>query len=144
MAIREAQKLVPQPKIIVFASFQFDPEAAKDIDETKWPNVTLLKVQMNTDLLTEDLKKKRSSNESFLLIGQPDVDLVKVEGGNIASLSTASTITTLRLASSSPAVLKRSPCGCSIPIMMAVACSHARSSSRCQVIKRDGQSSQRI
>ena len=81
LAIREAQKLVPQPKMIVFASFQFDPEAAKDIDETKWPNVTLLKVQMNTDLLTEDLKKKRSSNESFLLIGQPDVDLEKVEGG---------------------------------------------------------------
>ncbi len=73
MAIEEAQKLVPKPKIIVFASFQFDPEAAKDIDETDWPGVTLLKVQMNTDLLTEDLKKKRSSNESFWLIGQPDV-----------------------------------------------------------------------
>jgi len=26
--------LVPKPQIIIFAAFQFDPEAAKDIDET--------------------------------------------------------------------------------------------------------------
>jgi adenine-specific DNA-methyltransferase len=80
-AIQEAQRLVPQPKIVVFASFQFDPEASKDIDETKWPGVTLLKAQMNVDLLTEDLKKKRSSNESFWLIGQPDVKLMKIKEG---------------------------------------------------------------
>ena len=73
LAIEEGRKLVPRPKIIVFAAFQFDPEAAKDIDETSWPGVTLLKAQMNADLLTEDLKKKRTSNESFWLIGQPDV-----------------------------------------------------------------------
>lgn len=35
LAIEEARSLVPKPKIIVFAAFQFDPEAAKDIDETK-------------------------------------------------------------------------------------------------------------
>ena len=35
-AIEEAQTLVPKPRVIVFAAFQFDPEAAKDIDETKW------------------------------------------------------------------------------------------------------------
>ncbi len=58
LAIEEAQTLVPKPKMIVFAAFQFDPEAAKDIDETNWPGVTLLKVQMNTDLLTDDLKKE--------------------------------------------------------------------------------------
>ena len=46
LAIEEAQSLVPNPKIIVFAAFQFDPEAAKDIDETIWPDVTLLKAQM--------------------------------------------------------------------------------------------------
>ncbi len=79
LAIEEAQRLVPKPKIIVFTSFQFDPEAAKDIDETDWPGVTLLKVQMNTDLLTDDLKKKRASNESFWLIGQPDVKVEKVK-----------------------------------------------------------------
>ena len=73
LAIGEAHKLVPKPTRVVFAAFQFDPEASKDIDETNWPGVTLLKAQMNVDLLTEDLKKKRASNESFWLIGQPDV-----------------------------------------------------------------------
>jgi len=81
LAIEEAQTLVQKPKIIVFAAFQFDPEAAKDIDETDWPGVMLLKVQMNADLLTEDLKKKRASNESFWLIGQPDIVLKKVKDG---------------------------------------------------------------
>jgi adenine-specific DNA-methyltransferase len=80
-AIEEAQTLVPKPRIIVFASFQFDPEAAKDIDETDWPGVTLLKAQMNADLLTEDLKKKRASSESFWLIGQPDVRLAEITEG---------------------------------------------------------------
>ena len=81
-AIEEAQTLVPKPKIIVFAAFQFDPEAAKDIDETNWPGVTLLKAQMNADLLTDDLKKKRASNESFWLIGQPDVRIERVAKGD--------------------------------------------------------------
>ncbi|MFH1738083.1 MAG: DNA methyltransferase [bacterium] len=80
-AIEEAQTLVPKPKLIVFAAFQFDPEAAKDIDETNWPGVTLLKAQMNADLLTDDLKKKRASNESFWLIGQPDVRLERIAKG---------------------------------------------------------------
>jgi adenine-specific DNA-methyltransferase len=82
MAIEEASRLVPKPKLVVFAAFQFDPEAAKDIDETNFPGVTLLKAQMNTDLLTEDLKKKRASNESFWLIGQPDVRLEKIKSGD--------------------------------------------------------------
>ena len=80
-AIQEAQTLVPRPKIIVFAAFQFDPEAAKDIDETTWSGVTLLKAQMNPDLLTDDLKKKRTNNESFWLIGQPDVSLRRIGEG---------------------------------------------------------------
>ena len=84
LAIEEARSLVPKPKIIVFAAFQFDPEAAKDIDETNWPGMTLLKAQMNADLLTEDLKKKRASNESFWLIGQPDVQAKKIDKGDEA------------------------------------------------------------
>ena len=80
-AIEEAQSLVPRPKIIVFAAFQFDPEAAKDIDETNWPGVTLLKAQMSADLLTDDLKKKRAGNESFWLVGQPDVELERIATG---------------------------------------------------------------
>ena len=79
LAIDDAQTLVPKPKMIIFVAMQFDPEAAKDIDELKWPNVTILKVEMNKDLLTEDLKKKRSSNESFWLVGQPDVELQKTK-----------------------------------------------------------------
>jgi adenine-specific DNA-methyltransferase len=80
-AIEEAQTLVPKPKLIVFAAFQFDPEGAREIDETNWPGVTLLKAQMNADLLTEDLKKKRASNESFWLIGQPDVRMERISKG---------------------------------------------------------------
>ena len=80
-ALEEAGLLKPAPKMVVFATFQFDPEAAKDIDETQWPGMTLLKVQMNTDLLTEDLKKKRASNESFWMIGQPDVEVRQVKKG---------------------------------------------------------------
>ena len=80
-AIEEAQTLVPKPKVIVFAAFQFDPEAAKDVDETNWPGVALLRAQMNADLLTEDLKKKHASNESFWLIGQPDVRVQRVAKG---------------------------------------------------------------
>ena len=81
LAIEEAQHLVPSPKMIIFAAFQFDPEASKDIDETHWPGVKLLKAQMNADLLTDDLKKKRASNESFWLIGQPDVEVERIEEG---------------------------------------------------------------
>jgi len=81
LALEEASTLVPKPKIVLFAAFQFDPEASKDIDETRWPGVTLLKAQMNADLLTEDLKKKRASNESFWLIGQPDVEVSKALDG---------------------------------------------------------------
>ena len=80
-AIEEAGHLIPKPKIIVFAAFQFDPEAAKDIDEMHWQGVTLLKAQMSADLLTDDLKKKRAGNESFWLIGQPDVELERITTG---------------------------------------------------------------
>jgi adenine-specific DNA-methyltransferase len=81
LALQDAEKLVPKPRLVIFAAFQFDPEAAKDIDETNWPGVSLVKVQMNADLLTDDLKKKRSSNESFWLIGQPDVRLETIKTG---------------------------------------------------------------
>ena len=76
-ALDEAEKQRPTPQIIIFAAFQFDPTAANLIDETNWGGVTLLKAQMNTDLMTDDLKKKRSSDQSFWLIGQPDVELIK-------------------------------------------------------------------
>jgi adenine-specific DNA-methyltransferase len=79
MAMREAGELFPRPKMIVFCAFAFDPEAAKDIDATK--GITALKAQMNTDLLTEDLKKNRASNQSFWLMGQPEVEVRQTKDG---------------------------------------------------------------
>jgi adenine-specific DNA-methyltransferase len=81
LALDEARTLKPKPDIILFCAFHFDPEARKDIEETNWPGMTLLEAQMNADLLTEDLKKKRSSNESFWLIGQPDVSIQHITSG---------------------------------------------------------------
>lgn len=82
-AWEEAKQLEPRPKLLVFAAFQFDPEAAKDIDQMKpeLSGMQFLKVQMNADMLTDDLKKKRAGNDSFWLIGQPDVRLKKVGKG---------------------------------------------------------------
>ena len=78
-ALNEAGNLFPLPKMIVFCAFTFDPEAAKDIDALK--GITALKAQMNTDLLTEDLKKARASNQSFWLMGQPEVEVRTLKDG---------------------------------------------------------------
>lgn len=80
-AWQEARAL--KPDILLFCAFQFDEEAAKDIDELTpaIAGMQLLKAQMNADMLTDDLRKKRSSNESFWLVGQPDVHIHKLEGG---------------------------------------------------------------
>ncbi|NVL89796.1 MAG: site-specific DNA-methyltransferase [Desulfobacterales bacterium] len=71
------------PHILLFVAFQFDDEAAKDIDEMppETAGMKFLKVQMNADLLTDDLKKKRLSNESFWLVGQPDVRVLDIKKG---------------------------------------------------------------
>ncbi len=82
LALEEARTLKPKPEIILFCAFHFDSEARKDIEETNWPGITLLEAQMNADLLTDDLKKKRSSNESFWLIGQPDVQIEEIKSGD--------------------------------------------------------------
>ena len=79
LALEEVEHCKPQPELVIFAAIQFDPEASKDIDEMQWPGMDLLRVQMNTDLFTDDLKKKRSSNESFWLIGQPDIEVKKAD-----------------------------------------------------------------
>lgn len=79
LAMREASDLFPRPKMIVFCAFAFDPEAAKDIDATK--GLTALKAQMNTDLLTEDLKKNARHNQSFWLMGQPEVEVRRQKDG---------------------------------------------------------------
>lgn len=83
LAWEEARTLSPRPAIIVFAAFEFDPDAAREIDSlTKdKTGMTFLTAQMNADLLTEDLKKKRASNQSFWLVGRPDVEVREIRKG---------------------------------------------------------------
>ncbi len=145
-ALEEAQRLVPRPKIVLFAAFALDPEAAKEIAETRWPGVTLLPAYMNTDLQTEDLKKKQPSSESFWLVGQPDVAL-EVITGRVTSISPppppnhrrrlvtgcrsgVSITSTSNRARCSPATRSGSRSGCSTPTTTAAASTRARSSSR--------------
>jgi adenine-specific DNA-methyltransferase len=80
-ALTETEHIRPKPAYIIFAAFQFDPSAAKLINDTKWPEVTLLEAQMNPDLMTKDLKKKSSGSQSLWLVGQPDVELINIEKG---------------------------------------------------------------
>jgi len=81
LAIDEARYM--KPDILLFCAFQFDDEAAKDIDEIPEASIgfKLLKAQMNMDLQTDDLKKNRNTNQSFWLIGQPDVRLHAITDG---------------------------------------------------------------
>jgi adenine-specific DNA-methyltransferase len=84
LAWAEARTLSPKPAILVFAAFEFDPEAAKDIDAMtkEKTGMTFLSAQMNADLLTEDLKKKRASNQTFWLVGRPDIGLRRITRGD--------------------------------------------------------------
>lgn len=81
-AIQEIKILNKKPDLLVFAAFQFDPEASKDIDYRKQEEFTIIKTQMSVDLLTADFRKKRSSNQSYWLIGQPDVEISKDKQGH--------------------------------------------------------------
>ena len=80
-AMNETENIRPKPAYIIFAAFQFDPNASKYIEDTNWPGIVLLKAQMNPDLMTADLKKKVSTSQSFWLVGQPDVELIHIEKG---------------------------------------------------------------
>jgi adenine-specific DNA-methyltransferase len=86
LAWEEARTLSPKPAILVFAAFEFDPEAAKDIDSMtkEKTGMTFLTAQMNADLLTEDLKKKRASNQGFWLVGRPDVEIRRTKKDDFA------------------------------------------------------------
>ncbi|MBQ7215336.1 MAG: site-specific DNA-methyltransferase [Synergistaceae bacterium] len=70
----EASKLAPD--FLIFSAFQFDPVASEMINSyNTTQTIQMLTVQMNPDLLTEDLRKKERSSQSFWLVGQPDVEL---------------------------------------------------------------------
>lgn len=81
LALKETMNEKERASYLIFAAFQFDPEASKDIDQIEIEGLTVLKAQMNVDLLTEDLRKKRSSNQSYWLIGQPAIEVLKADGG---------------------------------------------------------------
>jgi len=72
MAWEEARTLIPKPDIIVFAAFQFDPEAAKDIDDLtkEKTGMTFLTAQMNADLLT-DRPEEKAFQQPILLASRP-------------------------------------------------------------------------
>ena len=74
-AWQEARKQRDVPDILLFVAFQFDAAASKVISESapKTMGMQLLQVEMNSDLLVKDLKKKQTSSDSFWLVGQPDV-----------------------------------------------------------------------
>jgi adenine-specific DNA-methyltransferase len=76
-AVFELREILDEECVLIFCAFHFDPEASKDIDHLNHEKITFLKSQMSVDLLTEDLRKKRSSNQSFWLIGQPDIEIKK-------------------------------------------------------------------
>lgn len=77
----EIRAMAEKPAMVVFCSYAFDPEAAKDIDNIKITGLQILKAQMNTDLLTKDLKKKANTNRPFWLIGEPDIEIIKTKDG---------------------------------------------------------------
>jgi adenine-specific DNA-methyltransferase len=85
MAVQEARSLKNKAEFLIFAAFHFDPEAAKDIDEIAKTDLKTIKhvfkTQMSVDLLTKDLRKGRSSNQSFWLIGQPEVSVKPLKDG---------------------------------------------------------------
>lgn len=78
-ALQEARTLKDAPDILVFAAMQFDPEAAKFIDDSKWPSIDILKAQMSADMLVGDLRKGDPHADSFMLLGQPDVKIESVD-----------------------------------------------------------------
>ena len=76
-ALDEAREQVEKPSMLIFCAFQFSPEAQDFIETRNWPGISFLQVKMNDDLMTEDLKRKVNTDESFWLVGQPDVELVR-------------------------------------------------------------------
>jgi adenine-specific DNA-methyltransferase len=138
-ALGEAADLFPRPKMIVFCAFAFDPEAAKDIDALK--GITALKAQMNTDLLTEDLKKassKATTNQSFWLMGQPDVHLTALPGGLWQVEVNGFDYLTPPRANWCPAAKPKLPPGAWTPTTTGAACSRTSSSSLWRARKRAG------
>ena len=80
-AFNEAHKF---PDVItIFAAFQFDPAAVDMINNLRSHDNKheYLTVNMNTDLMTHDLRRKLHTDSLFWFVGQPDIALEKLESG---------------------------------------------------------------
>ncbi len=77
----EIRSMEEKPEMVIFCSYAFDPEASKDIDNIKISGLQILKAQMNTDLLTKDLKKNANTNKPFWLVGEPDIEVIQSRDG---------------------------------------------------------------
>lgn len=66
---------------LIFAGFQFDAEAEEIINSEHIDGVQILEVLMNPDLAVGDLKKNVKTDQSFLLVGQPEIELTKNSDG---------------------------------------------------------------
>ena len=80
-ALEEAAAQRPRRPLLVFAAFEFDPEAARKLDEAGPKGVTVLKVKMSPDIQTGDLKQAEFGGDAFWLMGSPDVELRRLESG---------------------------------------------------------------
>ncbi len=72
--------------ILLFVASQFDAEACKEIASItkvlgKKKGVELLRAQMSIDCTDADLKKGARTIDNFWLLGEPDVDVNKIEDG---------------------------------------------------------------
>ena len=87
----------------------------------------MLKAQMNPDLFTDDLRKKRSSNQKFWLVGQPDVKIHKLKDSMIQVEVMGFDYYNPKTGNVQAAGKKISPCGCWIIwIMISDRFSHPR------------------
>ena len=77
LVVEEVLNFSEKPDLIIFPFFHIDPEASKDIDNIDISDCRIIKAQMNLDLITEDLKRKKSSNQSYWLIGSPEIEIIK-------------------------------------------------------------------
>ena len=144
LALEEAQTLVPKPKLIVFAAFQFDPEAAKDIDETELAGRDA--AQGPDERRPADRRPEEEAGQQRELLADRPARRASCE--RIAKGERQGQVPgrgpRLRLLQhqdrrrSSRAARTRSPSGCSTPTTTAAASSRARSSSRWPARRRAG------
>ena len=80
-AFEEAHKFPHD--MMIFAAFQFDPAAVDMINNlrTRDKSRDYLVVNMNTDLMTQDLRRKLHTDSLFWFVGQPDIRLEKLDSG---------------------------------------------------------------